>query len=146
MKQEAKQTVLKENFEFMNAEITHLSESVEKESNSLEGCNYILTKLVKPLSNLEALRHYVQHKKNEFTINSSANNLKIVHSSGKTIVPDQLLSIPQVAKMLGCSRPTVYNKHMQNGLKVIYPTGKRGYKKVKESDFNVYMSKLGEPA
>ena len=67
--------------------------------------------------------------------------------SGKNcppVVEDRLLSISDVAEKLKCTRQTVYNKHLKPGLKVLHPTGPRGYKKVRLSDLNEYLRNLGK--
>lgn len=58
-------------------------------------------------------------------------------------VNEQLLSIAEVARKLGCSRPTVYNKHIKkNGLKTVRPTGAEGEQKVRRTDLYSYMEQL----
>lgn len=56
-------------------------------------------------------------------------------------VEDRILSIPEAASLLGCSRETVYKVHLPHGrLRTIKPTGK--HQKVLYSDLLEYMNKI----
>lgn len=60
----------------------------------------------------------------------------------KPVVNDKLLKITEVADILNCSRQTVYDVHLKNGLKSVKPTGEKGYQKVWRSDLYKYKEQL----
>lgn len=91
--------------------------------NDIKAIEELLTDLKKDL-----IKNTLQQRKNK--------------SHDKPINIPKLLSIPEVSKILGCTRQTVYNKHIPNGLKVIYPTGPKGNKKVLQNELHSYILKL----
>ena len=100
-----------------------------------------LNRMLAILSDLKACESFIQGRKNELMSEIHSNRvevpivpLKIAYSK-----EDELLSVPEIAKRLGCTRQTVYNSHFKNGLKYIQPTGPRGNKKIKRSDFEKYL-------
>lgn len=62
----------------------------------------------------------------------------------KPEVNDKLLKITEVADILNCSRQTVYDVHLKNGLKSVKPTGEKGYQKVWRSDLYKYKEQLNK--
>ena len=54
--------------------------------------------------------------------------------------PNSFLNLTEVGKILGCTRQTVYNVHIKQGLKTVHPNQKsdRG-QRVKYSDLMLYM-------
>lgn len=51
-----------------------------------------------------------------------------------------LLAIPQVAKILNCTRETVYKVHLKKGLKTVKPTGT--HQKIRSTDLQDYMEQM----
>lgn len=105
-----------------------------------------LNNMLAILSDLKATEGLIQAMKNDLIskvysekvhTEFSNNLLRVVYSEA-----DELLSIPEIAKHLGCTRQTVYNTHFKNGLKYIQPTGPKGNKKVKRSELEKYLSEM----
>ena len=63
-------------------------------------------------------------------------------TSQKLVMEEKLLKITEAAVRLGCSRQTVYDVHIKQGLKTVKPTGPTGKQKIKLSDLNEYMEKI----
>ena len=74
-------------------------------------------------------------------------NLKVqVQNHGEFFLPvmdgEKYLKITEAAKVLGCSRQTVYDVHLKKGLKAIKPTGHKGQQKIAKSELLRYMAQL----
>lgn len=131
---------IEEDFEF-------LSEDLLTSGNlpDLESCNLILAKLAIFESDLKSMKIIVQDQKDRFITNKSPKS-ESQDQEGKLIqlpaVNDELLSVVQAADRLGCTRQTVYKRHIREGLKVVYPAGKKGNKKIRASDLANYIAGL----
>lgn len=76
----------------------------------------------------------------------SSEEPEIVKEKASIQLPeDGFLSIPEVADILGCSRETVYKKHIQKqGLMTVKPTG--GHQKVLKTALDDYIKRIGTKA
>lgn len=62
----------------------------------------------------------------------------------KPVVNDKLLKIVEVARILDCSRQTVYDVHLKKGLKSVKPTGVKGNQKVWRTEVYRYMDEINK--
>lgn len=138
---------IKEDFEDIEEVFKFLSEDLLTSGNlpDLESCNLVLARLAIFESDLKSMKRIVQDQKDGF-ITDKRSQSENPDRTGKLIqlpaANDELLSVVQAADRLGCTRQTVYKRHIPEGLKVVYPAGKKGNKKIRASDLANYIARL----
>ncbi|AEV34194.1 hypothetical protein Oweho_3243 [Owenweeksia hongkongensis DSM 17368] len=138
---------INEDFDVLKEEIQFLSEDLLIPGNlpDIESCNLVVARLAIFESDLKSMKRIVQDQKDDF-ITDKGSQSENPGRTGKLIqlpaANDELLSVVQAADRLGCTRQTVYKRHIPEGLKVVYPAGKKGNKKIRASDLANYIAGL----